>query len=92
MLELMFATVQTRKINKESGNGASVGSFDVVVIVAGPTGPSVTYHTQDRAVLLEKNSRVGGNCRWLVETGFTCLPPGGYFNRTFSRLFLRVGF
>jgi len=58
ILELIIATVKTRKINKESGNAASVGSFDVVMIGAGPTGLRATYHLQDRAVLLEKNSRV----------------------------------
>lgn len=43
----------------------------VVVIGAGPTGLSATYHLGDEALLLEANQSVGGWCRSIEVDGFT---------------------
>jgi UDP-galactopyranose mutase len=43
----------------------------VVIVGAGPTGLSAAYHLKDHALLIEKNSSVGGWCRSLKEEGFT---------------------
>src|SRR5688572_7053680 len=43
----------------------------VVIIGAGPTGLSAAYHLGKAAVLLDKNERVGGWCRSIVDNGFT---------------------
>ncbi len=42
-----------------------------VVIGAGPTGLSAAYHLGQDAILLEKESRVGGWCRSIEDKGFT---------------------
>ena len=42
-----------------------------VVIGAGPTGLSAAYHLGQNAVLIEKESQVGGWCRSIVDKGFT---------------------
>ena len=42
-----------------------------VVIGAGPTGLSAAYHLGPQALLLERNSRVGGWCRSVEDHGFT---------------------
>jgi UDP-galactopyranose mutase len=42
-----------------------------VVIGAGPTGLSAAYHLGADAVLIEKESRVGGWCRSIEDKGFT---------------------
>ncbi|HYD94868.1 MAG TPA: FAD-dependent oxidoreductase [Noviherbaspirillum sp.] len=41
------------------------------IIGAGPTGLSAAYHLGHDAVLLEKNSMVGGWCRSIKDNGFT---------------------
>ncbi|HJV86045.1 MAG TPA: FAD-dependent oxidoreductase [Noviherbaspirillum sp.] len=41
------------------------------IIGAGPTGLSAAYHLGHDAVLLERNSMVGGWCRSIREKGFT---------------------
>ncbi len=46
-------------------------SSRVVVVGAGPTGLSAAYHLGSDAVLLERNDRVGGWCRSIVDGGFT---------------------
>jgi UDP-galactopyranose mutase len=43
----------------------------VVIIGAGPTGLSAAYHLGQAARLLDKNDRVGGWCRSIVDKGFT---------------------
>lgn len=43
----------------------------VLIIGAGPTGLSAAYHLGEAAVLLDKNARVGGWCRSIVDNGFT---------------------
>lgn len=43
----------------------------VLVIGAGPTGLSAAYHLGEDALLLERNSQVGGWCRSIKENGFT---------------------
>jgi UDP-galactopyranose mutase len=43
----------------------------VIVVGAGPTGLSATYHLGEDALLLEKNDRVGGWCRSVRANGFT---------------------
>jgi UDP-galactopyranose mutase len=43
----------------------------VVIIGAGPTGLSASYHLGADAVLLEQNDRVGGWCRSIEVEGFT---------------------
>lgn len=43
----------------------------VVVIGAGPTGLSAAYHLGEKALLLERNGRVGGWCRSVEAGGFT---------------------
>src|SRR5688500_13616308 len=43
----------------------------VVVLGAGPTGLSAAYHLGDRALLVERESRVGGLCRSVKDAGFT---------------------
>ncbi len=42
-----------------------------VVIGAGPTGLSAAYHLGEDAILIEKESRVGGWCRSIEDKGFT---------------------
>jgi UDP-galactopyranose mutase len=42
-----------------------------VIIGAGPTGLSAAYHLGHDAVLLDKNSMVGGWCRSIRDNGFT---------------------
>lgn len=46
-------------------------SAPVAVIGAGPTGLSAAYHLGERALLIEKNSTVGGWCRSVEDRGFT---------------------
>jgi UDP-galactopyranose mutase len=46
-------------------------SESVLVIGAGPTGLSAAYHLGKDALLLDKNDRVGGLCRSIVDKGFT---------------------
>ncbi|HJV83697.1 FAD-dependent oxidoreductase [Noviherbaspirillum sp.] len=41
------------------------------IIGAGPTGLSAAYHLGHEAVLLERNSMVGGWCRSIKDNGFT---------------------
>jgi UDP-galactopyranose mutase len=43
----------------------------VVVVGAGPTGLSAAYHLGAQALLVEREPRVGGWCRSLVDNGFT---------------------
>jgi UDP-galactopyranose mutase len=43
----------------------------IVVIGAGPTGLSAAYHLGGDALLLDKNDRVGGWCRSMVDQGLT---------------------
>jgi UDP-galactopyranose mutase len=43
----------------------------VIVIGAGPTGLSATYHLGNDALLLEQADRVGGWCRSIERKGFT---------------------
>ena len=43
----------------------------VVIIGAGPTGLSAAYHLGRAARLMDKNDRVGGWCRSIVDGGFT---------------------
>jgi UDP-galactopyranose mutase len=46
-------------------------SAPIIVIGAGPTGLSAAYHLGREALLLERNERVGGWCRSIVDRGFT---------------------
>jgi UDP-galactopyranose mutase len=43
----------------------------IVIVGAGPTGLSTAYHLGPDALLLERNDRVGGWCRSVVDHGFT---------------------
>ena len=45
--------------------------WPAAVIGAGPTGLSAAYHLGDKALLIERNDRVGGWCRSIVDHGFT---------------------
>ena len=52
----------------------SIGADDrreVIVVGAGPTGLSATYHLGGDALLLERSANVGGWCRSIVDGGFT---------------------
>ncbi|MEN9933883.1 MAG: hypothetical protein RLZZ387_462 [Chloroflexota bacterium] len=42
-----------------------------VIIGAGPTGLSAAYHLGEDALLIEREERVGGWCRSIVDNGFT---------------------
>jgi UDP-galactopyranose mutase len=42
-----------------------------IVLGAGPTGLSATFHLGEGSLLLEQNSQVGGWCRSIVDRGFT---------------------
>src|SRR5687768_9410883 len=46
-------------------------SAPIVVIGAGPTGLSATYHLGKDALLLEQHSAIGGWCRSFEDGGFT---------------------
>ena len=46
-------------------------SSSTVVIGAGPTGLSATYHLGKEALLLEQHSAIGGWCRSFEDGGFT---------------------
>lgn len=54
-----------------SGNGSEGATPSVLVIGAGPTGLSATYHLGPEALLIERNDTVGGWCRSIVDSGFT---------------------
>ena len=56
---------------REARLGAPAEDHPVVVIGAGPTGLSATYHLGDDALLIEAEGRVGGWCRSIVDNGFT---------------------
>src|SRR5262249_23946526 len=43
----------------------------ILIAGAGPTGLSATYHLGSDALLVERNSTVGGWCRSVVERGYT---------------------
>ena len=43
----------------------------VIILGAGPTGLSAAYQLGDKALLLERETRVGGWCRSLSSDGFT---------------------
>lgn len=43
---------------------------DTLIIGAGPTGLSAAYHYPGDAVIVEKESRVGGLCRSIYDRGF----------------------
>ncbi|MBY0228434.1 MAG: FAD-dependent oxidoreductase, partial [Gemmataceae bacterium] len=47
------------------------GTPPVIVAGAGPTGLSAAYHLGEDALLIEKEDRVGGWCKSLVDNGFT---------------------
>jgi protoporphyrinogen oxidase len=49
----------------------STHDTSIVVIGAGPTGLSATYHLGPDAVLIEQADRVGGWCRSIEDNGFT---------------------
>ncbi|WP_397570485.1 FAD-dependent oxidoreductase [Schlesneria sp. T3-172] len=53
-----------------AGNPVS-SHHPVVVVGAGPTGLSATYHLGKDALLLERNDTVGGWCRSIEVDGFT---------------------
>jgi UDP-galactopyranose mutase len=48
-----------------------VGTHEIVVVGAGPTGLSAAFHLGRDTLLLEQHDRVGGWCRSLVQDGFT---------------------
>jgi protoporphyrinogen oxidase/glycosyltransferase involved in cell wall biosynthesis len=58
------------KINPLRRQGGAHGT-GTVIIGAGPTGLSATYHLGQDTVLLERNSTVGGWCRSVNDQGFT---------------------
>ena len=55
----------------DTSRSSMPSSSPVVVIGAGPTGLSATYHLGPDALLLEQNDQVGGWCRSFVDRGFT---------------------
>ncbi|HEX8610542.1 MAG TPA: NAD(P)-binding protein [Telluria sp.] len=63
-----------------AGSGATVNplrtqtgaqNVQTIIVGAGPTGLSAAYHLGEGAVLLDKNSSVGGWCRSIHDQGFT---------------------
>ncbi|MDQ3209002.1 MAG: FAD-dependent oxidoreductase, partial [Gemmatimonadota bacterium] len=50
---------------------SSESTAPVVVIGAGPTGLSAAYHLGPDSLLVEQDSRVGGWCRSIDDSGFT---------------------
>lgn len=50
---------------------AQLETYACVIAGAGPTGLSAAYHYGEGALLLEKNSTVGGWCRSIKDKGFT---------------------
>src|SRR5262245_27941044 len=48
-----------------------MSSAPVIILGAGPTGLSAAYHLGEKALLLERETRVGGGCRSLCAGGFT---------------------
>jgi UDP-galactopyranose mutase len=69
MADLMQVTART-EMTEPATPSASV-SKRAVVLGAGPTGLSAAYHLGEDALLLEKNSTVGGLCRSIVRDGYT---------------------
>ncbi len=55
----------------QSGQTETKKKPGTVIIGAGPTGLSAAYHLGADAILLEKESRVGGWCRSIEDKGFT---------------------
>jgi UDP-galactopyranose mutase len=64
MAELISQAVRRRR-------GQTAAQANTVIIGAGPTGLSAAFHLGEDALLLERNSRVGGWCRSLRQDGFT---------------------
>ncbi len=52
-------------------NPAAAQHIKSIVVGAGPTGLSAAYHLGKDALLLDKNSEVGGWCRSIDDKGFT---------------------
>ncbi len=65
MREQIAAATERRQRRVSGRDGRTI------VIGAGPTGLSAAYHLGQDALLLERNSRVGGWCRSLEVDGFT---------------------
>src|SRR5690606_33215128 len=62
--EARDSITRARRLN----NGADAnGRGSIVVIGAGPTGLSATYHLGSEAVLLERSNAVGGECRAFLQ-------------------------
>lgn len=53
------------------GSAAAVREVGHLIIGAGPTGLSAAYHLGADALLVERENRVGGWCRSVVDHGFT---------------------
>ncbi len=77
-ISVLEGTRSRRGKSDGNGNGrrhppnfSEESSTRVVVIGAGPTGLSAAYHLGTDALLLERESTVGGWCRSIVDKGFT---------------------
>src|SRR5690606_18934834 len=46
-------------------------AVDAIILGAGPTGLSAAFHLGKSTLLLERSREVGGNCRSIVDHGFT---------------------
>ncbi len=64
---LASSSAKVNPLRSQSGAQKS----QTVIIGAGPTGLSAAYHLGEGAVLVEKNSTVGGWCRSTNDHGFT---------------------
>jgi UDP-galactopyranose mutase len=66
MDELIAAAIAARKQSRPGKTEARA-----IVIGAGPTGLSASYHLGEDSILIEQNNRPGGWCRSIESNGFT---------------------
>jgi UDP-galactopyranose mutase len=62
------ASVHRREV--PTSMSAPARHYDAIVVGAGPTGLSAAYHLDRNALLLDKNTTVGGWCRSVNDRGF----------------------
>jgi UDP-galactopyranose mutase len=71
MSEFVAQAIERRHARVAAAAARQERTPRVVVIGAGPTGLSAAYHLGPEALLIERNDRVGGWCRSIVDRGFT---------------------
>ncbi len=68
---LIVKAIEQRRPKPRSVPASAGSGRPVVVVGAGPTGLSASYHLGEDSLLIEQNDRVGGWCRSVEDNGFT---------------------